>query len=168
MGIEILVGLGGNLGDVPSVFEAACRRIGADVSDLVLSRFYVSLPRYDKPGAERPDTPDPPYINAVFRGRTDLSPEALLGLLQAAEAAFGRCRSSRACAPRTLDLDILLYGTTILETPDLWIPHPRMHTRGFVLWPACDVAADWHHPGLGKTLLELRDSCGDEAPRLLA
>src|SRR5262249_28385470 len=91
--------------------------------------------------------------NAVVRVRTDLPPEDLLQILHGIESQFGRERSERN-APRTLDLDLIDYAGR-MQGGELQLPHPRAHERGFVLLPLKDVAPDWRHPILGKTVSEL-------------
>ena len=96
----------------------------------------------------------PPFLNAVLRAETDLAPQPLLELLLAVELTQGRTRGVPN-APRTLDLDLLLYGDLLLETPHLTVPHPRLHERAFVLVPLCDLAPDLRHPLLGRRMDEL-------------
>ena len=90
----------------------------------------------------------PDFINAVAALETSLAPQALLATLFAIEAKFGRRRDYRH-APRTLDLDLLLYGAETLDTPELQLPHPRMHLRAFVLAPLLEIAPDCAIPGRG-------------------
>jgi 2-amino-4-hydroxy-6-hydroxymethyldihydropteridine diphosphokinase len=92
--------------------------------------------------------PQPDYVNAVARLETALDPGALLDALCAIEAQRGRARGE-ANAPRTLDLDLLLYDATILDTPRLQLPHPRMHERRFVLAPLLDLEPGAWIPGRG-------------------
>ena len=101
--------------------------------------------------------PQPDYVNAVARLATELDADALLEALQAIETAEGRSRGE-ANAPRTLDLDLLLYDSAVLDTADLQIPHPRMHERRFVLAPLHDIAADAWIPGRGR-VTELLAQC---------
>jgi 2-amino-4-hydroxy-6-hydroxymethyldihydropteridine diphosphokinase len=91
----------------------------------------------------------PEFVNAVARLETDLEPEGLLGELQKIELAHGRERSF-ANAPRPLDLDLLLYGDEARATPNLTLPHPRMHERAFVLEPLLEIAPDLSIPGHGR------------------
>lgn len=91
----------------------------------------------------------PDFINAVAALETSLAPQALLAALFAIEAQFGRRRDYRH-APRTLDLDLLLYGNETLDTPELQLPHPRMHLRAFVLAPLLEIAPDCAIPGRGS------------------
>ena len=88
------------------------------------------------------------YANGVVRIATSLGPPALLALLKQIETRFGRLRPYRN-APRTLDLDLLLHGTTVLVTPDLVLPHPRLHERAFVLRPMAEIDPDTVVPGHG-------------------
>ena len=92
--------------------------------------------------------PQPDYVNAVARLETELDAEALLDALRAIETGQGRSRGE-VNAPRTLDLDLLLYDAVILDRPNLQVPHPRMHERRFVLAPLYDLAADAWIPGRG-------------------
>ncbi|MDO3377930.1 2-amino-4-hydroxy-6-hydroxymethyldihydropteridine diphosphokinase [Geoalkalibacter halelectricus] len=95
-----------------------------------------------------------PYLNAVLAGTTSLAPADLLRLCQEVEAACGRVRE-QAWGPRTLDIDLLIYGDLVLEAPDLILPHPRLHERRFVLEPLCDLAPDLIHPLLKKSMRRL-------------
>ena len=99
-------------------------------------------------------TAQPPFLNAVAGLVIDREAQALLDLLQATEQACGRVRTI-ANGPRTLDLDLLLCGDRIIDTPRLQVPHPRLHERPFVLVPLCDVAPKARHPRLHKTMGEL-------------
>jgi 2-amino-4-hydroxy-6-hydroxymethyldihydropteridine diphosphokinase len=106
-----------------------------------------------------PDQPD--FLNAAVLAETDLLPLALLDQLQAIEAWQGRVRGER-WGPRTLDLDLLLYGDVVLDTPRLTLPHPRLHERRFALLPLCDLIPEARHPVLGKTLRELLEALPPE------
>jgi 2-amino-4-hydroxy-6-hydroxymethyldihydropteridine diphosphokinase len=108
--------------------------------------------------------PQGDYLNAVVALRTGLSAEALLDALQAIEAQRGRERSPQAVrwGPRTLDLDLLLYGDSVIETPRLVVPHPRLAERAFALVPLCDLAPALKHPLLGRTMAELLEAVSRE------
>src|SRR5690606_33857273 len=94
------------------------------------------------------------FLNCVARVTTDLMPLALLDALEHVEAALGKATPFRN-GPRTIDLDLLLYGDEVIDTPRLQVPHPRMHQRRFVLQPLVDIAPDAVHPALGMTAAEL-------------
>jgi 2-amino-4-hydroxy-6-hydroxymethyldihydropteridine diphosphokinase len=102
------------------------------------------------------DVDQPDYVNAVVALRTSLGPRALLAHLQAIERAQGRERgpASPRNAPRTLDLDLLLFGRRLVRLPQLTIPHPRMHERAFVLTPLFDIAPAVAIPGRGLARLQ--------------
>jgi len=135
------VGLGSNLGDRERHLCAgfAALRMLPGVRDVVASRVYETDPV--GPGEQGF------YLNAVARVRTRLSPRALLDQLQAIERTQARERTGVRNAPRTLDLDLLLYGEQVLAEPDLAVPHPRIAARPFVLEPLCDLAPDLALPG---------------------
>ena len=155
---KVLIGMGGNLGDVPATFERARLLLCSDLFESRISAFYKTAPVFDKPDAIIQNEPD--YTNAVMIAKTWWEPHELLEKLLLVEKALGRQRPAPSCSPRPIDLDLLLYDDRIIQSDnpdDLQIPHPRMHTRGFVLIPACDLAPDWLHPVLNRTLRELRD-----------
>ncbi len=98
---------------------------------------------------------DPDFLNAAATIDTRLDAHTLLdGLLQI-EAGLGRDRTTTPVGPRTVDLDLLLFGDLVIEAPGLIVPHPRMHRRRFVLEPLCQIAPNAWHPGLRKTVAEL-------------
>ncbi len=94
------------------------------------------------------------FLNAAVTLRTHLDPEPLLDRLQAVETALGRTRTER-WEDRTMDLDLVLWGSRIIHTPRLIVPHPELHRRDFVLAPAVDLAPHAQHPGLNRCLAEL-------------
>jgi 2-amino-4-hydroxy-6-hydroxymethyldihydropteridine diphosphokinase len=97
------------------------------------------------------DGPQPMFLNAAAVGESTLSAPAILDVLLAVEAGFGRERPQPR-APRTLDLDLIFYGGEIIDTPGLTVPHPRFRERRFVLEPLAEIAADWVDPVTGKTV----------------
>jgi len=101
-----------------------------------------------------PASDQPWFVNGVVEIATELPPPELLARLLALEAQFGRERGARDAA-RTLDLDLLDYDGRECSTPDLVLPHPRLHERRFVLAPLCDIVPDWRHPRLGLSAAEL-------------
>ena len=100
--------------------------------------------------------PQSPYLNAAVTGKTTLEPAALLEVLLGLERARGRERPSLR-APRTLDLDLILYDARIIDAPGLVVPHPRFRERPFVLQPLREIAPGWKDPVTGKTMGELLD-----------
>jgi len=94
------------------------------------------------------------FLNAAVVGESMLSAQAMLEVLLAVEQGFGRERPYE-CAPRTIDLDLILYGREVIKTPGLTVPHPRFRERHFVLEPLAEIAADWIDPVTGKTIQEL-------------
>ena len=98
-----------------------------------------------------------PFLNGACLLETELSPRALLAGLQSIEAAHGRRQQAPRNAPRTLDLDLILHGSAVLDAPELTLPHPRAHERLFVLEPAAEIAPALRHPRLDRTFAQLRD-----------
>ena len=135
------VGLGANLGEPRRAIAGAIRAIAAlpDTCLVAVSSLYRSAPV---------DAAGPDFLNAVAQISTSLEPLALLRELQAIEQGEGRERPYRN-APRTLDLDLLLWGDLECRTPTLTLPHPRLHLRGFVLEPLSELAPTLEIPGLG-------------------
>jgi 2-amino-4-hydroxy-6-hydroxymethyldihydropteridine diphosphokinase len=149
------LGLGSNLGRRAANLARARRLLEkAGVEVVKASSVYKTEP-VDLPG-------QPLFLNQVLQVRTALDPLALLRLAKSVEAALKRVPTV-AKGPRTLDLDILLAGDTVLETPDLIVPHPRLHLRNFVLVPLAEIAAEARHPILGKTARELAAASTDRA-----
>jgi 2-amino-4-hydroxy-6-hydroxymethyldihydropteridine diphosphokinase len=146
----VAVALGSNLGDRRGHLEWAAERLSTLLADVRLSAIHETTPQ-GVPG------PQPPYLNAAAIGRTTLAPEALLEALLALESARGRTRPSRL-APRTLDLDLILYGRAVIDTPTLTVPHPRFRERAFVLQPLAEIAPDWIDPVTGRTVAALARS----------
>lgn len=133
--ITAWIGLGANLGDPVATVNAAFHML-AQMPGCRLGRC-SSLYRTAALGPGCDGQPD--YINAVAAVDTELAPADLLGALFAIEQRCGRTRSYRN-APRTLDLDLLLYGDQVIDTAALQVPHPRMHERAFVLLPLAELA----------------------------
>ena len=147
MSVVAYVGLGANLGDPRQTLTQAIAELALipGVLQCTPSRLYGSTPV---------DAVGPQFVNAVARLTTRLAPLELLDALQAIESRHGRLRPHRN-APRTLDLDLLLYDAVQTETPSLTIPHPRMHLRAFVLKPLAELA-----PGLALRQGRVEDLLG--------
>jgi 2-amino-4-hydroxy-6-hydroxymethyldihydropteridine diphosphokinase len=141
MAEDAWIGLGANLGDRRGTIESAidALRVLPRTRLTARSRLYRS-PAWQASG--------PDYLNAVARLQTDLAPADLLHALQNIETRFGRLRPYPG-APRTLDLDLLLMHDRVLRTPELTLPHPRLHERAFVLRPLAELAPDLAIPGRG-------------------
>jgi 2-amino-4-hydroxy-6-hydroxymethyldihydropteridine diphosphokinase len=141
MPVRAWVGLGANLGEPQAALAAAFRALAALPGTALAARssLYRSAPV---------DAGGPDYLNAVAALDTTLSAPELLQGLQRIEAAQGRERPFHH-APRTLDLDLLLYGAQVLDSPTLTLPHPRLHRRAFVLAPLLELAPALQHPLLG-------------------
>lgn len=148
----VYIGLGSNLDNpleqVRQAIESLSRTPQIEV--VRVSSLYRSHP-LGPPG-------QPDYINAVMAIETSLSAEALLDVLQAIELSQGRVRDGERWGPRTLDLDILLYGDVVMEQPRLKIPHPGLHERSFVLYPLLEIAPELLVPGHGA-LVKLLEHC---------
>ena len=141
------IALGSNLGESRTTLENALTTI--DQTPGITLKAYSSWYKTAPIGPSQPD-----YLNACALLEVTLSPEELLKTLLNIEDEFGRVRQER-WGPRTLDLDVLLFGDLILETPDLQIPHPRMTERAFVLVPLSEIAADWIEPVSGEAISKL-------------
>ncbi|MGH7378064.1 MAG: 2-amino-4-hydroxy-6-hydroxymethyldihydropteridine diphosphokinase [Candidatus Methylomirabilales bacterium] len=143
------VGLGGSVGDRLRWLTSALAEFARGV-DLRLAGF-SSIFETEPVGVTGHDW----YLNAVAAVSTALPPEALLERLQAIEASFGRPRHRLPGAARTLDLDLLLLGDVVRQSPALTLPHPRLAERRFVLEPLCEIAPNLRHPILGSSVREL-------------
>ncbi|MCL7961791.1 MAG: 2-amino-4-hydroxy-6-hydroxymethyldihydropteridine diphosphokinase [marine benthic group bacterium] len=132
------IGLGSNLGIREERLQFALLRLGEFLDELRVSSLYETEPVHD--------VEQPRFLNAACTGATRLTPRQLLSQLQDTERAAGRRRGVRRFGPRTLDLDLLLYGDEIVRQPDLIVPHPRLQERAFVLVPLAEIAGEWIVP----------------------
>ncbi|MNM53530.1 2-amino-4-hydroxy-6-hydroxymethyldihydropteridine pyrophosphokinase [compost metagenome] len=152
MSERVYIGLGSNLAEPRQQLENALAALG-DIAQTRLagvSHLYISDP------LGPPDQPR--YVNAVAALDTELEPLALLDALQKIELEQGRVRKDERWGPRTLDLDILLFGERLIDEPRLRVPHYHMQARAFVLYPLADLAPDLHLPD-GRVLAEMLAAC---------
>lgn len=156
--------LGSNRGDREQNLLKACSGIAKTAGEIKqLSSVYETSPW----GFED----DTSFYNQAVELETELEPHALLNELHRVEASLGRIRfescgsacgcSSSGYSSRTIDIDILFYGSRILFTDELMIPHPRLHERRFTLVPLNEIAAELQHPVYRKTISELLNACSD-------
>ncbi|MSQ21438.1 MAG: 2-amino-4-hydroxy-6-hydroxymethyldihydropteridine diphosphokinase [Betaproteobacteria bacterium] len=138
-----LIGLGANLGDARGTIIQAV----AAIARFEATTFVACSSHYSTAPLGYED--QPPFVNAVAKFATFLAPHVLLDNLQELERQYGRQRSFPN-APRTLDLDLLLYGSTVLSSPTLTLPHPRMCERAFVLIPLVEICPSIEIPGRGR------------------
>lgn len=134
------IALGSNLASPLDQVNAAIAAIG----EIPNSRIVAVSSLYRTPPLGPPDQPD--YLNAAVALETDLAPEALLDYTQRIELQQGRVRKAERWGPRTLDLDIMLFGDITLNTERLTVPHYDMKNRGFMLWPLFEIAPSLHFP----------------------
>ena len=146
---QCLIALGSNLGDRLENLRVAIEELsnidGLDIDDV--SKLYETAP------VGGPDQQGP-YLNAALTATTTIGAAEMLAQLHRVEAIRERERTIH-WGPRTLDLDLLIYGDLVSNDPALEVPHPRQHQRRFVLVPVCDVAPDLVHPVLGRTMRDL-------------
>jgi 2-amino-4-hydroxy-6-hydroxymethyldihydropteridine diphosphokinase len=150
---EAHIALGSNMGDRARHLQAAVYALEQTpgLTMGAVSRFHETAPVGGPPGQG-------PFLNAACRIEYEDNPRSLLVLLQGIEASRGRVRENgdqNAWGPRTLDLDLLLFGDEIIDLPGLTVPHPRMHERDFVLVPLAEFAPEAMHPVLKLSVREL-------------
>ncbi|RMF09574.1 MAG: 2-amino-4-hydroxy-6-hydroxymethyldihydropteridine diphosphokinase [Candidatus Neomarinimicrobiota bacterium] len=157
MSNPVYFGLGSNLGDREENLASAITALGThpEIHDLVSASFYQTQP------VGNPDQPD--FINTVIRYEVDCDPVQLLDITQRTETMLGRPRDHQSDAPRTIDIDILVFDDLIISTAELKIPHPRMAARRFVLVPLAEIAPDLVVPGWNQTVTDLLRLCPDKS-----
>ena len=154
--VQVLLGLGSNLGDREGNIREALARLRAVMAVEKVSSLYETDPvgYLDQPS----------FVNMVCLASTEQSPIVLLSLVKSIEEQMGRERGFRH-GPRLIDIDILAYGDLVLETEELTIPHPRLAERAFVLAPLSEMLPDWRHPKLAKTASEMAGEVGSKGVR---
>jgi 2-amino-4-hydroxy-6-hydroxymethyldihydropteridine diphosphokinase len=145
--VKCAIALGSNLGNSVKTLAGSLDVLTSNpgINLLAVSSWYQTKPI---------GPPQPDYLNGCATFDVQQTPEELLVLLQAIELQFGRVRTEKWGA-RSLDLDLLLYGDLIINTPNLILPHPKMNERAFVLVPLAEIAADWQEPKSGKVISQL-------------
>ena len=144
---RVAIALGSNLGDRRAHLDFAVAKLRALLRRVAVSRYHDTVPA----GVTGPQ---PLYLNAAATGETTLAARDLLAALLAIENARGRERPFPN-APRTLDLDLILYGGSVIDQPGLVVPHPRFRERRFVLEPLAEIAPEMIDPATGRTIAEL-------------
>jgi 2-amino-4-hydroxy-6-hydroxymethyldihydropteridine diphosphokinase len=145
----VYLSLGSNVGDRARSLNAAIERLRAFGEVVAISSFYETEPVEF--------TAQPWFLNCAIKLNTEQTPQQLLAGILEIEQQLGRQRGQQK-GPRTIDLDILLYGNSMVDDPGLTIPHPAMSQRRFVLEPLAEIAPDVRHPLLKQSILELRDA----------
>jgi 2-amino-4-hydroxy-6-hydroxymethyldihydropteridine diphosphokinase len=155
------VALGSNVGDRAAHLDFALGELARTPGLRVRA---VSRVRETEPCG---GPPQGPYLNAVVALEVECTARRLLERCLEIEALAGRVRGAARAAPRTLDLDLLLFGAERIDEPDLVVPHPRLHERVFALGPLCELAPDLRHPVLGERMRDLLAAreCGTEGDR---
>ena len=144
---KVYLSLGANIGDRRGNLAEAIRRLGGLGTVAAVSSLYETEP-------VEVESDQPWFLNCAVEIETDLSPADFLDRMLAVEQAMGR-RRREPKGPRTIDLDIVFFGDSVLDTPDLTVPHPAMQQRRFVLEPLAEIAPEMRHPVLRRTVREL-------------
>ena len=153
MGVDVYLLLGSNVGDREANLKRACELIRDEVStDITQSHLYET--------AAWGKTDQAAFLNQAIMIQTDTEPLVLLTLLKNIEKKVGRVDTEK-WGPRVIDIDILVYGSEVIQAPELQVPHPYLPVRRFALLPMSEIAGDLMHPVLKKTIEELLKLCPD-------
>lgn len=158
---EVVLGLGGNEGDVIATFKKAISKIEEQIGKVVLKS---SLYKTEAWGVEN----QPDFINMVISISTQKSPKDVLSSCLLIEEELGRDREDKAkWTERKIDIDVLFYANEVIETKELMVPHPFVQDRNFVLFPLVEILPKNVHPKLGKSFLTLNKECEDQQQVIL-
>ncbi len=149
----VFVGLGANSGNASETMRTAVQILKSleALHNIRCSSFRITQPVSD--------VPQPNYVNAVLIGESDWHPECILSLLHTIESALGRNRTQEVrWGPRPIDLDLLMVGNIVLDSPSIQLPHPEMAQRQFVLEPLAELAPNAIHPTSGETMSKLLEN----------
>jgi 2-amino-4-hydroxy-6-hydroxymethyldihydropteridine diphosphokinase len=145
----VYLSLGSNLGDRAANLQSAIEKLSELGNVVAVSSFYETEPVET--------APQPWFLNCAIKLDTEKMPRQLIAAILSLEQSMGR-QHRQEKAPRTIDIDILLFGSSVVELASLTIPHPRMHERRFVMEPLAEIAPDARHPVFKRTIRELRDA----------
>ena len=153
----VILSLGSNLGDREENLAAAITLLGTfnEINNIKSASFYESEPLYN--------TDQPNFLNTIISCNSSLAPFDFLDKIKYIESTLGRPKERDKNQPRIIDIDILCYGNSYLETDELIIPHPQLMFRKFVLLPFCELMPDYHIEKIGSTISELLRLCPDES-----
>ena len=145
----VYLSLGSNLGDREANLRTAIEKLGEFGNIAAVSSFYETEPLEV--------TAQPWFVNCAVKLDTEKMPRQLISAILALEQSMGRQRKQQK-GPRTIDIDILLFGSSVIDIPSLTVPHPHLHERRFVLEPLAEIAPDVRHPIFKRSMRELRDA----------
>ena len=153
---KVFLGIGTNLGNKESNLEQAAARIKEYIGPVLKSSAIYETEPW---GFQAKDE----FLNMVVKVETNLTPSGLLGRILMIESLLGRVRGEKQYSSRLIDIDILLFEDMIVNKESLKIPHPLLHERKFVLVPLCEIASEFIHPVLKKSIADLLNICEDQS-----